>query len=196
MEKITKRLRDAGSFRVASIADEPVTHEFPEGLFRALCDKIDDEYDRVTHESADLRKEIDKLNDVADIAIKNEIEAERKLNESLAGGKPMTEEDMLAEGWVRLPFGADGKFIRCGDEVTDGEHTFIVNSITVYGRGARGACDYRGHIWNASTLTHVVPDTWERIIEDATALGATVGRRTTLVDDLVARCKALAGDDQ
>jgi hypothetical protein len=39
-----------------------------------------------------------------------------------------------------------------------------------------------------------VPDSWERIIEDATALGAQMGRRTTQVDDLVARCKALAGD--
>ena len=41
---------------------------------------------------------------------------------------------------------------------------------------------------------HHGSDTWERIIEDATALGAQMGRRTTQVDDLVARCKALAGD--
>lgn len=36
-------------------------------------------------------------------------------------------------------------------------------------------------------------DTWESIISDATALGAQMGHRTTQIDDLVARCKALAG---
>lgn len=35
-------------------------------------------------------------------------------------------------------------------------------------------------------------DSWRRILEDATALGAQMGRRTAQVDDLVARCEALA----
>lgn len=102
----------------------------------------------------------------------------------------------IDEHYQLLPVDADGEYIHIGDVMEwpeDGE-TFEVVGIgdgwTLFYVIEDGVAEWT----RAESKRHHQPDTWERIIEDATALGAQMGRRTTQVDDLVARCRALAGD--
>ena len=109
--------------------------------------------------------------------------------EELMEGHPVIVADLENAGWVKLPVDADGVPWRIGDVTESGQ--------TVEAMGLnRHGWHFVGTVNEIDTAIHRhhQPDTWERIIEDATALGAQMGRRTTQVDDLVARCKALAGD--
>lgn len=135
--------------------------------FDRHCDAIDSIHANLERENASLKAELDRL---------------------------MGERDR--DGWVELPKDADGEYIHIGDVMEwpeDGE-TFEVVGIgdgwTLFYVIEDGVAEWT----RAESKRHHQPDTWERIIEDATALGAQMGRRTTQVDDLVARCRALAGD--
>lgn len=100
----------------------------------------------------------------------------------------------LEEGYIELPKDADGQ-VWTGNELV-----FVADDGSCY-----DMCYlmYDGNDWLIDSSSggfpvncchHVQPDSWERIIEDATALGAQMGRRTMQVDDLVERCKRLAGE--
>ena len=120
-------------------------------------------------------------------AIADRIDAEHK--------KAIRELNNLADASVLLPVDDDGEVIHIGDvmEWPDGKTFEVVGigeGVLFYVEDGNEQADWT----DASTKRHHHPDTWERIIEDATALGAQMGRRTTQVDDLVARCKALADD--
>ena len=104
--------------------------------------------------------------------------------------------DAAMEDYIELPKDADGVPIRIGDKMLllNGE------SVEVYAIGvglfmAWNPDDRHFDAYLASKCHHVQPDSWERIIEDATALGAQMNRRTMQVDDLVERCKRLAGGE-
>ena len=112
----------------------------------------------------------------------------------------------LAERYVELPVDADGETIRIGDRLKAGSREFTVIGI---GRcydgfeefGVFSQCCEGDYEWfNAEYLSHVQPDSWERIIEDA----AWYGRERQFVGTsgdceriaaLVERCMRLAGGE-
>lgn len=115
-------------------------------------------------------------------------------------------EDAMAEhGWLRLPKGADGEYIHVGDELQWADDTdpsvakvsyLQLNPDGSWYLGIRS----RGLCYAPDVLSHYhapEPDTWERIIEDAMKGADRDGSPDTYqecVAELVARCKALAGD--
>lgn len=100
---------------------------------------------------------------------------------------------------IALPKDANGEVIHIDDEVRQGRLDWVhkVNCISFRKNGKVSVSFSSEHgcgVDEPGHLIHCQPDSWKRIIEDATALGAEMGRRTTQVDDLVARCEALAGN--
>ena len=102
------------------------------------------------------------------------------------------EHDFAPEShYMMLPKDADGVPIHVGDVL---EHT--VDS-THHGKASRFMLESDGSWWvyvnsigcKPSAYRHHTPDSWERIIADAAATRCDF-------DDLVARCKALAGDPE
>lgn len=76
-------------------------------------------------------------------------------------------EDVMAEhGWVRLPLDADGVLIRIGDEVTDGEESFVVNNITFYGDGSCSIRNYCDDAWSACDIRHYHAPTVEDVLRE------------------------------
>lgn len=101
------------------------------------------------------------------------------------------------DDWIKLPVDADGLPIHVGDVM--GHRDFPNAKYTVVGIGEDSffTRDASGGLYKhtASLYLHYVPDTWERIIEDA--LGSRWSAPNELSSDftaLVARCKKLAGD--
>lgn len=88
--------------------------------------------------------------------------------------------------YMMLPKDADGVPIHVGDVLTDGEYRFKVFELAAFKDGSWSIRNVNGNAWAACDVTHYVPDTWERIIMDAVCGGDE--------DELVARCKALAGE--
>ena len=103
----------------------------------------------------------------------------------------------LFKDCIPLPKDADGDSIHIGDELEwpDG------NSLTVNGIGEGGTLfyvDVQGDIqWTASgDKRHVKPDSWMRIVYDALLADRDVEYivSQSKVDELVERCKRLAGE--
>lgn len=101
----------------------------------AACDAAEAEY-------AELRHDLSTARGALDIAVKNETAAERELYElrgkidsMLADGKSMTDEDMLANGWVRLPVDAVGVPVNFGDLLMEHEDgcIFKVDGFKIWG---------------------------------------------------------------
>ena len=109
--------------------------------------------------------------------------------------------------YIELPKDADGEPVHVGDMM---ECEKLPNGNRVCGE-VKAIGD--GYVWltnvpykiNAEYLHHRHPDTWERVIRDAIMRGADIQWKTNggsrMTDyfvpedyDLVARCKALAGD--
>ena len=152
--------------------------------FTQLCDAIDSIHATLEYEYDELRMKYVNINRHA-----QHVERE---NESLkAELDRVLGEQENRDGLVELPKDADGVPVHIGDVMVyaDGNTcpmpvvAIVPPAVFLTDDGPRYA-----------DMCRHVPDSWERIIEDATALGAQMGRRTTQVDDLVARCKALAGD--
>ncbi|WP_072500344.1 hypothetical protein [Olsenella phocaeensis] len=119
--------------------------------------------------------------------------------------------DALADGLVRvadamdammpLPVGADGEPIRPGDGVWDEDGTQgVVTSLTVCDGCVEAYVRYDDGIVQErpDRLAHEHPDSFERVVRDAFALGGwseeMVGDGPGYsVEDLVARCEHLAG---
>ena len=108
------------------------------------------------------------------------------------------EHDFAPEShYVMLPKDADGEPVHIGDvmEWPDGE-TFEV--VGIGGNTLFYIKDGLAEWVDARNKRHHIPDTWERIIEDAinASESAELGDGTyeQAVTALVARCKALAGD--
>ena len=109
----------------------------------------------------------------------------------------------LAERYVALPKDADGEYIHVGDMLVDwlsqGFAPKKVKMLMLEGNEWRlnfgsGWCAMNNHEWHHHAL-----DTWERIIEDAMMGADRDGAPDTYqgcMDELVARCKVLAGDGE
>lgn len=94
------------------------------------------------------------------------------------------------DGWIELPKDANGKPIHVGDTVEYVDDTLAPRNVTSINLAGDGWWVYiNGLGRRPDRYRHVTPDTWERIIDDALD-----GYHDTDFDNLVARCKALAGD--
>jgi hypothetical protein len=104
--------------------------------------------------------------------------------------------------YTALPLDRDGEPVHLGDlmEWPTTNETFEVVGIgdgtLFYVEDGNEKADWTG----ASTKRHHEPDTWERIIEDAIrgdggSYGCLEERFDAMVPALVARCRALAGED-
>lgn len=120
--------------------------------------------------------------------------------------------DLLADGLDRvadamdammpLPVGADGEPIRPGEGVWDEDGTQgVVTSLTVCDGCVEAYVRYDDGIVQErpDRLAHEHPDSFERVVRDAFALGGwseeMVGDGPGYsVEDLVARCERLAGE--
>jgi hypothetical protein len=113
--------------------------------------------------------------------------------------------DMSDAEYVKLPKDADGEYIHVGDvmEWPDGSTAEVVgigDGTLFYVEDGNDKADWT----RAGDKRHHAPDTWERIIEDARTCTGSAGNYTSVpsmrwtseVDALVARCRALAGENE
>lgn len=111
-------------------------------------------------------------------------------------------DEQVGREYIEMPKDADGVTIRIGDEVeVIGYEDGTVAAMQLDER--RWSVAVRPHGWDtptaydAESIRHVHPDSWERIIEDAQADGVRYHNdgRPSDFDALVERCKRLAGED-
>lgn len=103
----------------------------------------------------------------------------------------------IAERYVMLPVDADGVPWHIGDEalgvnVWEGER-FTVGGIELTGDGAQLVDAETVDSIPCGAARHVQPDTWERIINDAFG---SIEMNDEVRASFVARCRALAGEDE
>ncbi|MBO7685475.1 MAG: hypothetical protein J6V72_03785 [Kiritimatiellae bacterium] len=115
------------------------------------------------------------------------------------GMEPMTEENMAGHGWVKLPVGADGEYIRVGERVQlIGNDPGTVSHMSLADDGWRVYVKYDGGLGtgsgNPKSIRHVQPDSWESIIDDACDMAARCCDDDAGKAELVVRCKRLAGE--
>ena len=80
----------------------------------------------------------DRFNAIADrIEVEHEKALAEQFNSLTVDMKPMTEENMAEEGWVRLPVDADGVSINVGDKLDGYKETIVVEEMALqYGSWA------------------------------------------------------------
>lgn len=105
-------------------------------------------------------------------------------------------EEITAFGvdYIPCPLDADGEPIHLQDRMSWDNGTFNVHELNLTADGWTTWDELHGYTVHADQCHHVKPDSWERIISDATALGAQMKRRTHQIGDFVERCKKLAGE--
>lgn len=141
------------------------------------------------------------------MSITDELRAWAREHRVLVGGLGLEEiADRIDEelaNYVELPKDADGETIRIGDKVeVIGYESGTVAALQLDER--RWSVAVRPHGWDtptaydAESIRHVKPDSWERIIEDAQADGVRYHNegKPSDFDALVERCKRLAGEDE
>jgi hypothetical protein len=76
-------------------------------------------------------------------------------------------EDAMAEhGWIRLPVDANGVPISVGDELTDGEYTFVVGELATFGDGSWSIRNEDGDAWEACDVTRHHKPTVEDVLRE------------------------------
>lgn len=85
--------------------------------------------------------------------------------------KPMTDENMAADGWIRLPVDADGEYILVGEAVTCGATVWTVTGLKFLGKGWGICCTvYNEHggsgtsVYPPSDLRHYHAPTVEDVL--------------------------------
>lgn len=190
-EPITQELFEMMDFHHGPYSDEADTVSADYEEFSVACSKINSIHAKLEDENQSLKNIIAKLKHnttVMELFCKN---LENAVKER---------EDVTLWGvdYIPVPVDADGIPIHIGDvmEWSDGT-TFEVIGI---GDGTLYYFDDKTKRveWTSTELKrHVKPDTWERIIEDAREYRLNIGGSylwKNKSDELVARCKALAGD--
>ena len=104
-------------------------------------------------------------------------------------------------GWAKLPKDAGDEYIHEHDKVDWRDHAGTWHkNVTVVAVCNDGCYVVDGTVFHVhkSDIRHHRPDTWERIIEDACKRAVDGYPEKTghiAMEDLVARCKELAGDE-
>ena len=105
--------------------------------------------------------------------------------------------ERMEREYIKMPVDADGKVIHVEDEVEllDGSKRFKAEWLEWDGEDwvVHETIGY-GAYHEPSSLRHVKPDSWERIIQDAVKLGYADYPTTCYEAILVERCKKLAGE--
>ena len=151
---------------------KPITCELRKyaGIDRGVCYMDQDSFDR-------LCDSID--------AIHAQLERENAMLRAARG-----------DDWIKLPVDVDGLPIRIGDVMQMGGDSELRKVVGFYEEGFIAWLNGRLVPCDASFYCHHLPDTWERIIEDAVNVHGN-GFNPLWTDErdaLVARCKKLAGD--
>lgn len=106
--------------------------------------------------------------------------------------------DAWEGGWMERPVGADGRPVRIGEEVSvDGEGPFMVEGLAIGTNDGWDVMYETDESYCAVLVSHVThdrPDSWERVLRDAMALGFRDGGTEADLSDLVGRCERLAGE--
>ena len=68
--------------------------------------------------------------------------------------------------YIALPVDADGVPIRVGDVLTDGEYTFVVGELAVFGDGSWSIRNDDGNAWEACDVTHHHEPTVEDVLRE------------------------------
>ena len=161
-----------GELRKCMIDDDRGVCYLSEERFDERCDEIDSVHAQLERENAALKAELDRVRGEWDDWESRLIELPRD-----ADKLPIHVGDMLAGEKA-------GGFGLC--------EPFEVGCI-MFGRDTIQVNDVHGLTRCVEFAHHYVPDTWERIIDDAIVAGANGG----FIDarPLVARCKALAKEE-
>lgn len=120
----------------------------------------------------------------------------------LMEGNEVIAADLERAGWIQLPKDADGVTIHLQDRMSWDNGMFNVHELNLTADGWTTWDELHGYTVRADQCHHAKPDSWERIIED-------VRRRTSdyycnqipcdfrkMADEMVERCKRLAGEDE
>ena len=193
------------------VANYPFRDNRDFALFEAIADRIDTEHEKAMSRAGQLLADVESDRNCYYV---NWQDCKQKV---LQGNITFDElnarieslEDELSH-CIELPKDADGEYIHIGDVMVskDGKlhkvdsltrnpigsdpEWFIGLVLLNDGVGVGSLVRYR-----PDTLRHHSPDTWERIIEDAREYMLNIGGSylwKNKSDELVARCKALAGD--
>lgn len=134
------------------------------------------------------------------LAIADRLDAEHEREVTMACGEAVAKlGNNVAREYVKLPKDADGVPIRVGDVMDGYNDTTVAKGLTLSANGWDMVCN--NGLWHdpEAFTHHHEPDTWERIIEDAIKAGFADGDPhdpdQMEASELVARCKALAGED-
>ena len=141
----------------------------------AIADRIDE------WNKADVRCEYTRGYTAGFDAASGEVETADELRER------------MEREYIKAPVDADGVPIRVGD--------YVETLIEAF-KGQRGRVEYLALTedgWEVdgeapSTVRHIKPDSWERIIKDAVKLGYADYPTTSYEAELVGRCRRLAGE--
>ena len=161
--------------------------------FDRCCDAIDSIHAQLERENADMRMKFVTVNRHAEHVERENASLKAELDRVLG-------EQENRDGWMELPKDADGVPIRVGDKLRYVDEIIECAAIT-----PKRVYFWREHDmrWTPGiNCRHYVPDTWERIIEDAIGEGMARQRNNDSGNfceranpmnngDLVARCKAL-----
>lgn len=188
-----------GELRGAWMGQEADTWMFDKERFTQLCGVID-----VVH--AQLEREYDELR-MKYVNVNRHAEHVERENESLKAelDRVLGEQD---NGRIMPPLlDMDDKPINFGDMMVMDGDSELREVVGFYGAGFFAWLNGRYVPCAANLYRHYQPDTWERIIEDAIGEGMARQRNNDSGNfceranpmnngDLVARCKALAGEDR
>jgi len=129
------------------------------------------------------------------LAIADRIDAEHeKAEQDLIDANNQMEQ--LCECSIRLPVDADGVPIHVGDVLTDGEYTFRVDELAVFGDGSWSIRNEDGNAWAACDVTHHHEPTVEDVLREMLdAWGELPSNATNeaIIADYAAKFR-LAGD--
>ena len=175
---ITEELRDwMGASTHNTIGTELIMGSYNKLL--AIADRIDE------WNKADVRCEYTRGYTAGFDAASAEVESADELRER------------MEREYIKMPVDADGKVIHVEDEVEllDGSKRFKAEWLEWDGEDwvVHETIGY-GAYHEPSSLRHVKPDSWERIIQDAVKLGYADYPTTFYEAELVERCKRLAGE--
>lgn len=132
----------------------------------------------------------DALEDIAD-NIESDYSASYNFADRIKDAAAKREEiTVFGVDYIPCPLDADGEPIHLQDRMSWDNGTFNVHELKLDADGWTTWDEVHGYTVRADQCHHVKPDSWESIIADA------YDGRPSDFDELVERCKRLAGEDE
>lgn len=190
-EPITQELYEMMDFH-GPYGEEAETVSASYEEFSVACSKIDSIHAKLEDENQSLKNIIAKLKHnttVMELFCKN-------LEDAVKERKDVT---LWGVDYIPVPVDADGVPIHIGDVMGHQGLPNVRYTVVGISEDLFFTRDASGLLYEHTAVLyfHYKPDTWERIIEDAREYKLNIGGSylwKNKSDELVARCKALAGD--